>query len=414
MAIRLIPNRPFEFPDKPPTIKSWTAYKKAFGSRMPTPEQITELQKSWASVYAVNKSKTLKSLNEDFFTEINDSDWILEINKKINNIEGNLNNLKKSYDISTVAQLENNLNNLTIQWKLIHNRLSNYQNTSTIGVALDQLQNNIDNLRNLLSNYNKTDSLDSLRTFNTKGEEVSLLKQLQGISTALKGFELEASATEEINKRLIEKEGTKSSKKALQTGNILFKGTGGKSVSIKEDISLIDEAFLQAEVTLRNGETITIEELIKRCEKDEKIVLTAESYEELQGYIITGISAKTTAIGSDIVFHSGISWNWLKSNGASNNEFYWRLYHYVQLSGQYMRFKSPQGQVEMLADYVMSSALNKIIGIKNNLLLTRRGYEWTEDYLNNITKDTRLYIDGLSKIQKANDMGTHSVRGPNK
>lgn len=67
----------------------------------------------------------------------------------------------------------------------------------------------------------------------------------------------------------------------------------------------------------------------------------------------------------------------------------------------------------MLADYVMSSALNKIIGIQNNILLTRKGYEWTEDYLNKISKDTRLYIEGLSKIIKANEMGTHSVKGPN-
>ncbi len=415
MAIRLIPNRPFIFPDNPPTIKSWSGYKKAFGTKMPTVQEIVELQKSWMSVYSTNKTNVLKSLNKDFFTKINDKDWIVEMQARISHIENNLNNLKTSeeYKISTVADLENNLNILIAEWKIIHSRLSSYNNTSTISAALDQLQNNINNLQNLLSSYNSSESISNVTTLNLKGEEVGLLRQLQGISTALKGFELEAFATEEINKRLPnEKKEENNEIKAIQTGNILYVGSGGKSISIKEDISLIDET-LNTELTLKNGNKITIKELIKRCENDENIVLTAESYEQLQKNIITGFSAKTTALKSDITFHSGISWNWLKENGVSNNSFYWRLYHYVQLSSQYQRFNSPKGQVEMLADYVMSSALNKIIGIQNNILLTREGYVWTEDYLGKISKDARFYIDGLSKITKANQMGSHSVKGPN-
>lgn len=414
MAIRLIPDRPFSFPDKPPTIKTWSGYKKVFGTKMPSVNEIVELQKSWASVYSINKTKVLESLNEDFFEKINDKEWISEINAKISNIEKNLNNLQVNQNISTVLDLENNLNNLIIEWKKIHFRLANYNNTSTISAALNQLQSNIENLQNLLSNYDKSESISNITVLNLKGEKVSLLKQLQGISTALKGFELEAVATEEINKRLPDDKNDVNSKiKAIQTGNLLVVGTSGKSTSIKEDISLIDETFYDIELILKNNEKITIRDLIERCKNDKKIVLTQESYRQFQQAIITGISAKTTALGSNITFHSGISWNWLEKNGSSDNSFYWRLYHYVQLSQQYAKFNSPTGQVEMLADYVMSSALNKIIGIQNNILLTRKGYEWTEDYLNKISKDTRLYIEGLSKIIKANEMGTHSVKGPN-
>ena len=403
---------------------SWTAYKKMYVLSNISVSSIVELQKEQIKNYAYNDNSVLTQLNQEL-QELN-SDFSTEIEKQVvQNIENNFHGLRKRFEEAEslginfndeIEKLLKSYQDLIGQVMALNN--INYSQLDSIGKSMYKLQTDINLLRQWLTSAGESGrtfaEMEKLRILNSKttnarfatkknkNKTPSLLNQLVGIGNALKGLELEKVTTEKIADRLPDfASKTQKFENGIKVINIgaIRVDIGKGSVDIKEDISIFDMAFKNSEIQLANGKSITLEELILKLEGQESITLNNEGYEQLQKMMVSAVSAKTTK--NQIQLHAGLTVDRILSESKDNSYSYWALKHLHQLKMANSNFRGDSNYNTLLINYNMSKMLTKIIGLKNDFLVTKEGFVSMYDYINNLLTEQKYIHVNKATLDKS-------------
>lgn len=394
-----------------------------------TDEMIIARQKQWAFTYNSNiiNNKLIENINNELISS--STDFTNEVNEKVvENIEKNFQGLKEKFEKAQKEKgfsFDVELKKLIASYQSIINKISSlqtdgniieYNKLSAIDKSFFKLQTDIRLLEQWLESGGGKSYADlaKLRIADQKTQNAhfikvkrknspSLINQLAGIGTALKGLELENLAV----KKLASKIPDNNNYAAVNTGAIKISTSSGLAISIKEDISLFDLS-MDLEIPLINGEIITIKELIQRCQNNDTIILDSQQdgYKKLQQAMVMAISAKSTNKKNKISFHTGLTTNSLLNNyNIEKDQRYWSLYHLWQLKTVNKNLKDDKNYRESLINYNMSKALDKIIGKKNYMMVTKEGFMPMGDFiLNELYKENYIRVnkpllDGSMKVE---------------
>lgn len=416
-----IPDRAFEGN----VYYTWAEYKKIFALANISVDSIIDIQREQIKLYSINDNESLKWLNAELFQPLNEDFSEAVERQVVDNIENNFQGLRKRFEEAQANGIDFNdeLNRLINSYQEIINRVGgiqnmNYQELDAIGKSMYKLQNDINLLKSWMSSSESGHSfseLASLRIADQKNEKAhfvtkrvrnapSLIRQLAGIGTALKGLQLEQLATEKLANRIPDMEKLDKDLAAVNTGSIRVNIGGGASVDIKEDISIFDLTFDQ-QIELVNGEKISLKELISRLGKNESVTVSQTGYETLQMAMVTAVSAKSTQSGKKIQLHAGLTTDRILAEVKSYDTAYWALKHMRQLKMANSSFRGSKDYNTMLINYNMSKMLTKIIGLKNDFLVTKEGFVPMEQFL-----DDQLKMNHYASVSPASLDGPMAVQ----
>ena len=302
-------------------------------------------------------------------------------------------NPTKNATASDIQKYKNELRKLIHQYREIW-QTYNGVNIGQLPSAMRRLKENIQVLEQQLTADIPVGLSELIARTNidkTTGNvhQVSFLRSITGIANVILGAELEIKGTDFLNKHKPVK--LKNNQyKAIQLGDIKILGSAGTYVDIREDIGLFDFDAISDELTveLANGNTIPLKQLLK--DENRVMVLSAEGYQTLRNEMLMGISAKA---GQSATFklYSGLTINRIFQEFPSNswNARIWALYHWNQLYMQNGEFTIDTKVLTSTYNLAMSHIIPFIVGAKNQIFLTRRGFESTYDYLTKVLNNQR-------------------------
>lgn len=395
--------------------QTWSQYKKIYGLEniKNNAFAIARLQTEWIRMQVNNRTDIVNKINTEINAQIN-PDFSTEIEKLVGqNLEKSFFNLKQRFEDAKKTSNEDfntTLEKIIKEYQVLVNKIGSIQNNqgqidykslSTIEKSIFKLENDIVVLKQFLNKYpsgatyeqlarakigySKTTTPQLMNKTSKKSGAVNILKQLQGIGSAIKGLELELAATEILGKHLPNLNTNNTTSEVVNTGNIRVQIGGSKlSTNIKEDISLFNTA-LNTTIELIDGKKISLEELIARNKNGVTVTVSQPGYEQLQKAMITAFSAKSSK-SKNIMLHSGLTLNNLLDRVEDKDSKYYALKHILQL---YQWNNNMRGNIDYnkaLVNYNLSKILDQIIGKKNDFIITNSGIQLMSDYISDMIK----------------------------
>lgn len=394
--------------------QTWAQYKKIYGleNMNNNASAIARLQTEWTRMQASNRADIINKINAEINAQINPN-FSAEIEKLVGqNLEKSFFNLKQRFEQAKQSKVNFNttLEKIIQEYQALVNKIGsiqnnqgqiNYKNLSTIEKSIFKLENDIVVLKQFLKQYpsggtyeqlaqakigySKTTTPQLMSKSSKKSGAVNILKQLQGIGSAIKGLELELAATEILGQHLPNLNANTTKSEVVNTGNIRVQIGGGRlSTNIKEDISLFNTG-LDTTIELIDGKKISLKELITRNNKGVTVTVSQPGYEQLQKAMITAFSAKSSK-SKNIILHSGLTLSNLLDRVENKDSKYYALKHILQL---YQWNNNMRGNVDYnkaLVNYNLSKILDQIIGKKNDFIITNSGIQLMSDYISDMIK----------------------------
>lgn len=375
-------------------FRNFTEYKRHFiFDHAPTEEEIVLAQKEAIKdlAFISNAEKGyFKRFNKDYengATGVNasadNSSFSAIIEEKITKIENDFLDLGKKYSLSEnateadIVSYKARLNQLINNYRTIIDTYSETQE-GMVQPAIKKLEKNID----ILEGEVAAKFPAGIKSLQIEGK--SLIRSLAGISSAITGAELEIAGTKYANDH---KPKRGKGYKAYQLGDVKVKVDAGGAVDIKEDIGIfdakMDNAIWDTQIELANNKVKTLRELAKNDFKG--IVLSKKGYETLQNAMFLAISAKAGR-SKNFSLHTGLTINriyeWLSNPHDSR---IWSLYHWAQLydAGKF-GFTMKGKTLSATFNYAMSHVVPNVIGKKNKIFLTRKGFETSYEFLTRV------------------------------
>lgn len=384
----------------------WPSISDIRAFQLENAKQIKESQSATAILQAINK---------DFFGDLEDFSLLVE--KNIQDIEETLSFdkgigvlYKKENNIGTKEITAQELSSLLSIHKTLVQRLKTLYGQITT-TSLKTSANTIEAfktfeqaLSHLLEDVNRLAEVPQHFVFKDRG----YLNSLRWAEWVLKGQQLENLGTDFLKERL-------PSKIVVNTGAIkavsydLLGNIKSKGTSIIEDIMIFDETEVNKSLITIDYQiggvqknNVPIGKFLKEIQDNQgtlSIRLTEESYEKLRSLVIAAVSAKSGAFKfkkitlneiTEVRDNMGIVFA-LKS-----------LMLLVDKNGPYQskRILGTSLLYDSLFNYILGRNLTKIIGNQNTLMLTRKGFSTTKNFL--IEKFEEGYIMSNYRKQDVN------------
>ena len=402
---KLMPDRAFSQNSSLWNIKSYSAYKSIFYTQSVKQLNETYLKKLQIESIQLLRLPATDPLLQSFnrcLTEFNTADdGLISIDNTLKTFEEAVVTKKQLKNISA-ADLSAKVEGLIAQWKLLGEYFGGLTkenigiSAQAIRPALQALSDNIVQIETLM--YAESDGIIDLSALKTS-QGKSFLNSIVGIINALKGFEFEDKATKFLIDKLISNQEERIT--IANLGDVRYNiqlGTD-RNVNIKEDLAVFDKIYESKMLTLMNGEQISLKELIVRANQSEQIVLTAESYKDLQDMMLAGISAKSSSGKKAHLQALSVprALNMMEEHGGFDTNC-WILKHLFDLYTYHSSFRpDTHKDYTMIMNYIISKNISLLIGRKNTYFLTRKGLVNTYEYLFNYLKENdKLPIVGTA------------------
>lgn len=366
------------------------------GVTVPSVQMIIQHQKEifklQRGVYGPQKTNhLLTQLNNDL-KGISTANFHKQSDEIITKIEHFVDILNQKDQVSMMTRSEElgykvlDLNSLIAEIRLFFNQLADYKNMSEVNYAIDVINRKLAKLEE----YVKSQSNDK----NILPPKDSFIGRVTWCEYAIKGQYLESRGEEFFVERL------PRNMKVLNTGFLRgYYDISGKFQSggkMKEDLMIFNNSNFQIEFTIGENSTkhkMTLEEFINFINSrsgKESIQLTQEGYESMQQNLIGAVQAKATR--SDRIKFGNINIR------TASLEIEGRAL--MALKGVYEKakiIKNENDHYNLLFNYNLAKNLNYILGINNNLLLTRNGIVDLYSYIMSLfDKDKYFYAtDGV-------------------
>lgn len=276
-------------------------------------------------------------------------------------------------------------NKLKIEFQNIFDKIKNRENDETIIKEVKLIENKINEIDIIIANQG-TDviPISAFNTLSNKGKQTTLFGQLMGLSKRLKGRQLELKAYEFLLNKISQ---TSSKLKVLDSANLteqhpnILGELGPKGRMSKTDIL----------ITIQN----TLEEIEKL--KEEKVISEQSDISR----IIAGVQVKS-GINQKPFNDYPVSWMQLiQLNKGSNHEIYITLLNSLlnEPMAKYHMYTIDQNMEKPIYNPLFNLSLirglQRIIGEKNSLIVTRDGVGFMTDYLL-----TRMAEGNLIKVKE--------------